>query len=120
MNMKKVLIVFTVVFLTLISVSAEEKEIVGSWQLEAEEAPYEFQVGSALFYKSEQKLMLKLVFEYNEIDNIEVSQKDNTYQFNVEIEYQNIPVKLKLANGVITGVAETPDGDFTIVMKDDK
>ena len=118
--MKKVLIVFAVAFLSLINVSAEEKEIIGSWQLEVEEAPYEFQVGSALFYKSEQKLMLKLVFEYDEIDNIEVSQKDNTYQFNVEIEYQNIPVKLKLANGVITGVAETPDGDFTIVMKDDK
>jgi hypothetical protein len=46
--MKNVFMIFTFVFLAALSANASEKEVIGTWNFEAEQAPYEYQEGKAV------------------------------------------------------------------------
>lgn len=115
--MKKFIAFFALTFAYVLTIQAAEKDIIGNWKFESEQAPYDYQTGKAVFYEKDNALMLTLEFEYEELKDIKVTYKDNKYSFEVEVEYQMIPVILEIKNGVIEGYAETPEGDLPVVMK---
>ncbi|MCT4587034.1 MAG: hypothetical protein N4A71_04370 [Carboxylicivirga sp.] len=115
--MKKFFAILAFTFAYVLTVQAAEKDIIGNWKFESEQAPYDYQTGKAVFYEKDNAIMLKLEFEYEELKDIKVTYKDNKYTFEVEVDYQMIPVTLEIKNGVIEGYAETPEGNLPVTMK---
>lgn len=115
--MKNLIMIFTLACLSHLTTHAAEKEIVGTWKFKVNDAPYAYQQGEALFYKTDKDLLVKLVFEYSELKDIKVVCSDDTYSFNVEVEYEQVLVKLQFEDGKLVGKAETYEGNMPIVME---
>jgi len=92
--------------------------IIGSWKVEAPDAPYEYSKSTLVVTETKKVLTAKLVFEgNNEIPVNSFSFTKDIVKFSVNIDGNDIQVTGKLENSKIAGSANTPDGEmkFTAV-----
>lgn len=114
--MKNAFLLLTLVFMSFTTATTFDKGIIGTWNMEVNPAPYEFQKGKAIFYENDEELMVNLVFEYHEFTEIKVFKEDGAYKFDVEMDAQLIPVTLKLVDNELIGSADTGQGPTEIYM----
>ncbi|MBR8535882.1 hypothetical protein KDU71_09970 [Carboxylicivirga sediminis] len=118
--MKRAMLIFvSLVLVSTMNLKAEgiEKEVIGSWEFDVEHAPYEYQVGKAVFFNDSNEIKVKLVFEYEDVNGFALKIEGNKVSFKVEVQYEEVEVQLELKNGQLAGNAVTPEGDIPITMK---
>jgi len=119
--MKKVLFVMIVIAAFAVntkSFAVTPSPIIGSWKVEAPDAPYEYSKSTLVVTETKKVLTAKLVFEgNNEIPVNSFSFTKDIVKFSVNIDGNDIQVTGKLENSKIAGSANTPDGEmkFTAV-----
>jgi hypothetical protein len=92
--------------------------IVGSWKVEAPDAPWEYAKSTLVVTETNKVLTAKLVFEDKQevkVNSIEFAK--DILKFSIMIEGNDILVTGKLADSKLAGSADTPDGEmkFTAV-----
>ena len=123
--MKKLMMFVLLAFcatLTVNSVAASEKESMkGSWEYKAPSAPYEYNAGKIIIGETDGTPTVTVKFRYgSEVKGQNVKIEGNSLSFSVQIEYNNVKVEAKLADGKITGKADTPEGMMNLTAERQK
>ncbi|MBS2212686.1 hypothetical protein KEM09_14805 [Carboxylicivirga mesophila] len=117
--MKRAMFIFiSLVLMSAANLKAEEikKEVIGSWEFDVEHAPYEYQVGKAIFFNDNNELKVKLEFEYEDVNGVALTCEEKKLSFKVEVQYEEIEIQLELKDGKLVGKAITPEGDIPLAM----
>lgn len=118
MNIKKVL--KATLFLTLVFAMQSmttSKGVTGTWVFEAPNAPYEFAEGEIVIKKAEGVYSSIIKFEYNSITIDEIKVTKNNIVTKFDMQGQTIVLSMEVKGNVMTGVAETPEGDIEFTAK---
>jgi hypothetical protein len=119
--MKKVVLVLMVIAAVALNTkvfAASNAPVLGTWKVEAPDAPWEYAKSTLVITEANNVLEAKLVTEdKSELKVKAISFAGDILKFTLYIEGNNIQVEGKLADSKITGSADTPDGDikFTAV-----
>jgi hypothetical protein len=119
--MKKVLLVVMVIAamaLNTKSFASANAPVLGTWKVEAPDAPWEYAKTTLVITETNNVLAAKLVTEDKQelkVNTIEFAK--DVLKFSLMIDGNNIMIEGKLADSKITGAADTPDGEikFTAV-----
>jgi len=98
--------------------AASNAPVLGTWKVEAPDAPWEYAKTTLIITETNNVLEAKLVTENkDELKVKTISFAGDILKFSLYIEGNNIMIEGKLADSKITGSADTPDGDikFTAV-----
>jgi len=119
-NLKSVF-VFSVLILASLTLNAQkssEKKILGTWQFEAPEAPYEYSKGEIIVDRNEDGLNSTLVLgESYKLKATDVKFEKKILSFNVYLEGTLIEIKTTLNREGLTGTASYSEGTVNITAK---
>jgi hypothetical protein len=92
------------------NISAKEKDVVGTWDYSAPNAPYEYSKGQIIITQGDDKLEGKVNIDGYEmkLNNIKVEGDVLTFSLYVEGEY--VSVKLTVTGDTLEGKASTSEG----------
>jgi len=118
---KKGLFFTFIVFLTLsITANATEKgyqKILGMWEFSAPTARQPYNSGKLSLKEVDKKLMGEFIIQGQTTAIHQLSFKSDTLTLNFEIENTPLVLKLKLKDGLLEGITDTPDGPVNVKVK---
>lgn len=95
----------------VMNVKGEKVTLSGSWDFTAPSAPYEYSTGKLIFSEANGKPTANVVMSGGyEIPVSDLKIDNLSFAFTVSIDYETVKVSGKLANGKITGKADSPVG----------
>lgn len=94
-----------------------KKDLKGTWQYEAPQAPSEYQKGQIVFYDEEATSQVKILANGQTIKakNLKVENDQVTFDFYVDYEY--CKAVLKYNEEQLSGKVQTSQGDIPVTMK---
>ncbi len=118
--MKRVMIAMmfflTVVPARLALADEKNKDVVGSWKVEVNSAPYEYSKSTLTISEKDGLLSGTVKFDTgNQIAVKTVTMVKDELILELYVEYNYIKVKAKVAGNKITGTVNTPDGAMPLV-----
>jgi hypothetical protein len=110
--MKKLSILFILAIMSAMASGNDFSKLFGTWKYKVDYAPQGYEQGQMIFSEKEGKVTGQLQIQGYSIPAKNIEFANGQYKFVVEIEYENIPVTLKVAGDSISGQARTPDGNM--------
>lgn len=112
--MKRFLVIL---FFAVAAINLSANELIklkGTWNYKVEYAPEGYEKGQIIFSEQEGKVtgVVKVQGQSIPLNNLVFA--DGQYKFNVNIEYNDIPVTFKVEGDKLTGKANTPEGQMPI------
>jgi hypothetical protein len=99
----------------MMNVKGEKITLIGTWDYTAPDAPYEYSSGKIQFTELSGKYSGKVIGADGSQMPVSDLKIDNlSFSFSIQIEYETVKVSGKLANGRITGKADSPEGVIAI------
>ena len=123
--MKKVLAI-SVLFMVLgVYLNAQDqktiKEIKGTWNYTANQAPYDYQKGKMIFYEEGGDFKAKLEIQGDVINTQNLIIEGGKIEFKAYFDYELITIRLTLKDGKLEGNADSPDGLIPVsLVKEEK
>lgn len=113
--MRKLVLITLVAFVATLTVnpafSAVKNVFLGTWDYQAPSAPYDYSTGKITFTETNSQPAITIRFTNgDEVKAKEVKIENNTFSFSTEVENNLVKVTGKLAEGKITGKADSPQG----------
>ncbi len=112
LSIATLLLAFT--FATSVQASDVKKKLIGTWKVEAPDAPYDYQEGEIVFYKEDGKDKIKIVTTYDVIMAKNLKIEGNKVSFEFEVEYELCVAKMVLKDNKMTGIVETVEGNLPV------
>ena len=103
------IILFALMF-NVATVSADEKDVVGTWDYSAPNAPYEYSKGQIIITEGEDKLEGKVDIDGYEMKLNSVKVEDGVLSFSLYVEGEYVSVKLTINGDNLEGKASTSEG----------
>ena len=86
-------------------------DILGEWKYEVEAAPYGYEAGILVFYRTEGKLLGKVLLNQNDkIELQNVSFTEGELKFGLYVENDYVSIKAKIDGNKLDGTVSTPEG----------
>ncbi len=116
------LVVLVIISVTLSSNAAEAKfkKIIGVWEFAAPNAPQPYDNGILTIKEVDKKLAAEFTVQGQALAVPQIEFAENTLTLGFEVENTPINLILKLKDGVLEGVTETPNGPVTVTAKQKK
>ena len=124
--MKNIAAISILLLMVFVSANAQDqqikKEIIGTWNYTADEAPYEYQKGKIIFYEEGGALKAKLDMKYNTMHAQKIEIEGREIVCTAYVEYELVTITLTLKDGKLDGNADTSEGKLpvTLVKENDK
>ncbi len=115
------LIVLGFVFQNQLLASETNKEIVGTWNYEAPDAPEGFTTGSMVITEKDGVLsaVLKLA-DGEEIEFSTVEYSEGILLMTLLVDYNTVSISCEVKGTTMTGTVSTPEGDLPITATKEK
>lgn len=110
------IILFALMF-NVATVSADEKDVVGTWDYSAPNAPYEYSKGQIIITEGEDKLEGKVDIDGYEMKLNSVKVEDGVLSFSLYVEGEYVSVKLTINGDNLEGKASTSEGLLEVTGK---
>ncbi len=109
-------------FLVVSSVYAtiDTNKILGTWQYEAKDAPYEYSVGQLIFTENEGNLQGKIKIGDYEIEMRDLKTEGENITFGAYVEGEYVTIKIKPGENLLTGTATYSEGTIDVKAKKDR
>ena len=123
MKISRILLVFLVVSSLALSSNAAEKKfkkIVGVWEFAAPNAPQPYDSGVLTIKEVDNKLAAEFMIQGQAMAVPQADFADNTLTLGFEVENTPIKLVLKLKDGVLEGITDSPNGQVTVTAKPQK
>jgi hypothetical protein len=120
MKILRILLVALVVISVCLSSNAAEKKfrkIIGVWQFAAPNAPQPYDSGVLTIKEVDKKLAAEFTIQGQAMAVPQIEFAENTLTLGFEVESTPITLVLKLKDGVLEGVTETPNGEVKVTAK---
>ena len=86
-------------------------DVLGEWKYEVEAAPYGYEAGTLVFYRTEGKLLGKVLLNQNDkIELQNVSFIEGELKFGLYVENDYVSIKAKIDGNKLDGTVSTPEG----------
>jgi hypothetical protein len=113
--MKKLVMFVLIAFCATLTVDPAiamgKKSMKGTWEYKVPSAPYEYSAGKIIIGETNGQSTVTVKFRYgSEVKAQNVKIEGDSLSFGVDVEYNYVKVDAKLADGKITGKADTPEG----------
>jgi len=110
------IILFALMF-NVSTVSAKDKDVVGTWDYSAPNAPYEYSKGQIIITQGEDKLEGKVDIDGYEMKLNSVKLEDDVLAFSLYVEGEYVSVKLTVKGDSFEGKASTSEGLLEVTGK---
>ena len=119
--MKKVIFATTLMlsFIVLTGLTSPDskkgdKDVIGTWEYSASDAPYEYSEGNITFTKDEDQLVGHIMIDGYRLDIEDVKYDNKKITFIVNFEGEKVFIALSFKKKTFTGVATSIQGDIDI------
>ena len=110
------IILFALMF-NVSTVSAKDKDVVGTWDYSAPNAPYEYSKGQIIITQGEDKLEGKVDIDGYEMKLNSIKLEDDVLAFSLYVEGEYVSVKLTVKGDSFEGKASTSEGLLEVTGK---
>lgn len=110
------IILFALMF-NVATVAAKDKDVVGTWDYSAPNAPYEYSKGQIIITKGEDKLEGKVNIDGYEMKLNSVKVEGDLLTFSLYVEGEYVSVKLTIKEDSLEGKASTSEGLLEVTGK---
>ena len=120
MKIFRILLVTLVVFSVCLSSNAAEKKfkkIIGVWEFAAPNAPQPYDSGVLTIKEVDKKLAAEFTIQGQAMAVPQIEFAENTLTLGFEVESTPITLVLKLKDGVLEGITESPNGPIKVTAK---
>ena len=120
MKIARVLLVALVVISVTLSSNAAEKKfkkILGVWEFAAPNAPQPYDNGILTIKEVDKKLAAEFTIQGQAMAVPQIEFAENTLTLGFEVESTPITLVLKLKDGVLEGVTDSPNGEIKVIAK---
>jgi hypothetical protein len=120
MKILRILLVALVVISVCLSSNAAEKKfqkIIGVWEFAAPNAPQPYDSGILTIKEVDKKLAAEFTIQGQAMAVPQIEFAENTLTLGFEVESTPITLVLKLKDGVLEGVTESPNGPIKVTAK---
>ncbi|PCE66680.1 hypothetical protein [Sediminicola luteus] len=117
---KTVLVSFMVALATLVQPESSietKKSLIGVWEYNQSEFPYEFQKGKVTFFQQGKEFKVKVKMDYSALEGKKVVVEGDAVSFQVDIDYQTAYVKLKQEGSTLKGNVNVDGEWFPLELK---
>ena len=111
------LIILFALMVNVATVSAKDKDVVGTWDYSAPNAPYEYSKGQIIITKGEDKLEGVVNIDGYEMKLNSVKVEDDVLSFSLYVEGEYVSVKLTIKEDALEGKASTSEGLLEVTGK---
>jgi hypothetical protein len=98
-------------------VNAKDKDVVGTWEYSAPNAPYEYSKGKIIITQGEDKLEGKVDIDGYEMKLNSIKVDDDVLSFSLYVEGEYVSVKLTIDGDSLEGKASTSEGLLEVTGK---
>jgi hypothetical protein len=123
MKISRILLVALVLISVSLSSNASEikyKKILGVWEFAAPNAPQPYDSGILTIKEVDKKLAAEFTIQGQAMAVSQIEFAENTLTLGFEVENNPITLVLKLKDGVLEGVTDSPNGQVTVTAKPQK
>ena len=120
MKILRILLVALVVISFSLSSNAAEKKfkkIIGVWEFAAPNAPQPYDSGVLTIKEVDKKLAAEFTIQGQAMAVPQIEFAENTLTLGFEVESTPITLVLKLKDGVLEGVTQSPNGEIKVTAK---
>jgi len=120
MKILRILLVALVVISVCLSSNASEKKfkkIIGVWEFAAPNAPQPYDSGVLTIKEVDKKLAAEFTIQGQAMAVPQIDFVENILTLGFEVESTPITLVLKLKDGVLEGVTESPNGQIKVTAK---
>jgi hypothetical protein len=120
MKILRMLLVALVVISVCLSSNAADKKfknIIGVWEFAAPSAPQPYDSGILTIKEVDKKLAAEFTIQGQAMAVPQIEFAENTLTLGFEVESTPITLVLKLKDGVLEGVTESPNGPIKVTAK---
>ena len=110
------IILFALMF-NVATVAAKDKDVVGTWDYSAPNAPYEYSKGQIIITKGEDKLEGNVNIDGYEMKLNSVKVEGDQLTFSLYVEGEYVSVKLTVKEDSLEGKASTSEGLLEVTGK---
>ncbi len=100
--------------------TAKVKEVIGTWNYEAPEAPYEYSVGQLIFTLNGSAIEGVIKIGDYEIDMKNIKVEGGEVSFGAYIDGEYVSTKTTIKKGVMTGKTSTSEGTIKVTAEKEK
>jgi hypothetical protein len=111
------LIILFALMVNVATVSAKDKDVVGTWDYSAPNAPYEYSKGQIIITQGEDKLEGVVNIDGYEMKLNSVKVEDDVLSFSLYVEGEYVSVKLTIKEDALEGKASTSEGLLEVTGK---
>ena len=111
------LIILFALMVNVATVSAKDKDVVGTWDYSAPNAPYEYSKGQIIITQGEDNLEGKVNIDGYEMKLNSVKVEDDVLSFSLYVEGEYVSVKLTIKEDALEGKASTSEGLLEVTGK---
>lgn len=113
-----VLIALSVAISQSVAFGLSDADLTGSWTFEVPNAPWEYSNGHLVFGVEEEELSGKIKFHTGrELTIRSITVEEYNVVFVVFVDGYRVETKLTLDGNLLTGYAETPEGNMNITAE---
>ena len=120
MKIFRILLVALVVISVCLSSNASEKKfkkIIGVWEFAAPNAPQPYDSGVLTIKEVDKKLAAEFTIQGQAMAVPQIDFVENILTLGFEVESTPITLVLKLKDGVLEGVTQSPNGEIKVTAK---
>ena len=120
MKISRILLVALLVISVCLSSNAAEKKfkkIIGVWEFAAPNAPQPYDSGVLTIKEVDKKLAAEFTIQGQAMAVPQIEFAENTLTLGFEVESTPITLVLKLKDGVLEGITESPNGPIKVTAK---
>ena len=110
------IILFALMF-NVATVSAKDKDVVGTWDYSAPNAPYEYSKGQIIITQGEDKLEGNVNIDGYEMKLNSIKVEDDVLAFSLYVDGEYVSVKLTIKGDSFEGKASTSEGLLEVTGK---
>ena len=120
MKISRILLVALLVISVCLSSNASEKKfkkIIGVWEFAAPNAPQPYDSGVLTIKEVDKKLAAEFTIQGQAMAVPQIDFVENILTLGFEVESTPITLVLKLKDGVLEGVTQSPNGEIKVTAK---